>query len=272
MLYNNQLLHEEELRLPITNRAFQYNDGFFETMIVQDGKIRFWQDHLGRMAKATHALKLQLSSGLENFEALEEQLLQLATQNNCQNYGRLKLKVWRGGAGLFTPETNTTEWLATVQPATAPKHEPIHIGVAHSVHTSFSPFSHFKGPNSLLYVLAGTEKKETKYDDLLLLNDRKEASELISANLFWFKQGILYTPALDTGCVNGIVRRNILRWCKSEGISVKETYAEPPEIINAEAVFAGNIAGLRQVSKLQDAEMTTDATIVTTIREVLKLK
>lgn len=268
LLYNGDFIPDHELHLPITNRAFQFNDGFFETVIVADGKLRFWEDHQARMQAAAKALKLELPQTIVSGE-LDDNLLQLAEQNNATNYGRLKLKFWRSGSGLYTPETNTAEWLATIVPATPAPTTPLHIGFCETITTNYSPFSFFKGPNALLYVMAGIEKQEKGYDDMLLLNRQHLVAELISSNIFWLKNGVLFTSAIDTGCVQGIVRQNILRWAHHAGIKSKEAYYDVASLLNADAVFSCNVTGIRSIESINNTTMGTDEKFVQQLRDQL---
>ncbi|GGF99132.1 aminotransferase class IV [Pontibacter amylolyticus] len=252
LLYNNHFLPLQDLKLPITNRAFQYSDGFFETIMVVDGQIRFWRDHQDRIREAAAALQLAIPTYFWDGE-LEENLLQLVKQRKAIEYGRIKLKVWRAGEGLYTPLSNDIEWLANAEVAHPIPDSGIQIGICQSVRTLFSPLSHFKGPQAPLYVLAGMEKKASGFDDMLLLDAKGNVAELISSNIFWLKDGALYTPALETGCVNGILRRNILRWCLQQGIAVRQVLAIPEELVQADCVFGTNITGIRGIEKLEDS-------------------
>jgi len=268
LLYNGLLMPEEELRLPLTNRAFQYNDGFFETIMVVKGRLRFWQDHVARMREAAFALRLELPSIFFSVE-FEEQLLELARTFGALTNGRLKLKVWRAGAGLYTPQTNEVVWLAMAQAATPVPEKSIQVGVCHGITTLFSPLSHFKGPNAPLYVLAGVEKQERGVDDLVLLNRQQIVAELISSNLFWIRDNVLYTPAMDTGCVNGILRRNILRHCQVAGIKVREAYFPVDKVQQADAAFAANVTGLRPISSIEGIAMPTNHPLTSQLQDTL---
>lgn len=249
----------QDLKLPIHNRAFQYNDGFFETVMVVDGNLRFWRDHQARMREAAEALQLAIPDCFWSGE-LEENLLYLARQHNSFKIGRLKLKVWRSGGGLYTPQTNEIEWLATAEPTQAIPEAGLTIGICQGVRTCYSSLSHFKGPHAPLYVLAGIEKRNKGFDDMLLLDAQGHLAELISSNLFWLNdKGDLYTPALETGCVNGILRRNILRWSQQQGIAVREVLAKPEELLQAEAVFAANVTGIRGIEYLDENSLKVNS-------------
>lgn len=256
LLYNNQFVPENELRLPLTNRAFQYNDGFFETIIIRDGNLCFWEMHKQRMHEAAKALRLQLPPLFFTAD-FTNKLLELATQQQALLHGRLKLKVWRAGAGLYTPETNEVDWLAEVQPATLVPKSPVQVGVCQETYTFYSPFSHFKGPNAPVYVLAGLEKKARAKDDMLLLDRQGAVAEFISSNVFWIKDDIIYTPRLGTGCINGVLRRSIINWCCQQQVEIRETTAEIEQIYQAAFVFGANVTGLRTVSHMEKIEFPT---------------
>jgi branched-subunit amino acid aminotransferase/4-amino-4-deoxychorismate lyase len=268
LLYNGDFIPETELRLPLTNRAFQFNDGFFETIIVSDGKLRFWDDHLYRMKAAAKTLELEFPQTIVSQE-IEEKLLQLAEKNNAVNYGRLKLKLWRSGSGLYTPETNLADWLATITPATLATTSPLNIGICETITTNYSAFSFFKGPNALLYVMAGTEKKEKGFDDMLLLNRQNQVAELISSNIFWLKDDVLFTPAIDTGCVQGIVRQNILRWAQQAGTITKEVYYDLSYLLKADSIFSCNVAGIRSVATINGMPVIINESFAEQLRNEL---
>ena len=256
LLYNNHILPEDELRLPLSNRAFQYNDGFFETIIVRQGRLSFWEAHVQRMQEAAQALKLRLPP-LFFSEDFEGRLLELATQQHALPHGRLKLKVWRAGAGLYTPETNNVDWLATAQPGETIYSSPLNVGVCRQTFTLYSPLSHFKGPNAPVYVQAGLEKKACGKDDMLLLDRQGAVSEFTAANVFWIMNEAIYTPPLETGCINGVLRRSILGWCRQQHVKLEECSATVDQLYQADVVFAANVTGIKAVSHIEETKFST---------------
>lgn len=268
LLFNNKWIPDEELRLPLSNRAFQYNDGFFETIIVRDGNISFWEAHQQRMQEAAEALKLQLPPLLVTAE-FRDKLLDLAAQQKAIQYGRLKLKVWRAGGGIYTPQSNEADWLATGQAAAPQSSEALQVGVCQDVYTFHSPFSHFKGPNALVYVQAGLEKMARTKDDMLLLDRSGAVAEFISSNLFWIKENTFFTPSLHTGCINGVLRRSILSWCQQRHVQVQEVLANPTQLFQAEAVFAANVTGLQKVQQVEEHIIPTEHPLLEQLKKNL---
>lgn len=268
LLYNNHIVPENELRLPLTNRAFQYNDGFFETIIIRHGRLRFWGAHVQRMQEASKALKLQLPPLFFTAD-FTHRLLELATRQQALTHGRLKLKVWRSGAGIYTPETNEVDWLATAQPAAPVATEALQVGVCQEIHTVYSPLSHFKGPNAPIYVLAGLEKEAQAKDDMLLLDRQGAVAEFISSNVFWIKNETIYTPPLETGCINGVSRRSILNWCRQHQVKIEERKAAISQLQKADLVFAANVTGLRTIGRIEGAKLPTQHPLLEQVQRSL---
>ncbi|RNI27769.1 aminotransferase IV [Rufibacter immobilis] len=251
LLINGQLLQEKKVFLHLNNRAFQYGDGFFETILLEKGQVRLWAEHWARIEEAAAALYLSLPAGLSERE-LPQQILALAQQNQCTDLARVKLKIWRAGEGLYTPQTDTAEWLLTAQPTSPLTQTPLRVGICRTVHTIPSRFSFFKGINSPVYVLASREKTKRGLDDLILLDPKDNLAELTSSNLFWMKGNVLFTPSLETGCVHGVMRRYLFEWAAENNWEVREGLFRLEELQKAEALMAGNVTGLRIIEYVED--------------------
>ena len=123
LLLNNELPASAGATLPLPNRGLAFGDGFFETLIFTDGRLRLAADHHARMRQAAAALYLTLPAALATPEALEATLAALAAANNLPA-ARLRLQLWRAGGGRYTPTTEAAEWLATAE-AFVPDESPI---------------------------------------------------------------------------------------------------------------------------------------------------
>ena len=147
ILYNDTLLATDNFGLPWPNRGLAFNDGFFETLIFADGRLRLAADHFLRMHQAATALHLTLPAGLATPAALENTLARLAHANHFPT-ARLRLQLWRAGGGRYTPTTDATEWLATAE-AFVPDDAPIaQADFALETHSIRSPLSFCKGPQA----------------------------------------------------------------------------------------------------------------------------
>lgn len=98
----------------IPNRAMNYGDGIFETMVFDGEKIRFFDFHLERLSKAMEVLRLK--SDQSAFHRLENWFI--------ENFSGQKLRIrwthFRAGLGKYTPETNETVQMLQIENFTQP--------------------------------------------------------------------------------------------------------------------------------------------------------
>jgi branched-subunit amino acid aminotransferase/4-amino-4-deoxychorismate lyase len=270
LLYNFQPVQEEALSLSYLNRGFQYNDGLFDTLIFTDGRIRFLHDHLDRLRRALAVLGLSLPEAwLE--EAWWRRQVSFLIRENALTAPviRIKANIWRKPGGLFTPETDQAEILVT---ASAQAELPAVIGTAGMVDAApvpYSPFSFFKGPYALHYVQAGRAKKQAGWDEGILLDARGHIAEALVSNIFWLKGPVLYTPSLETGCIAGIMRLNVLRACQMLRLEVREGFFREAELLAADLVFTSNVTGLRPIAAIGQTCFQTNSAVFQRLQEMV---
>ena len=245
-MYNDTLLATDNFGLPWPNRGLAFNDGFFETLIFADGRLRLAADHHARMVQAATALYFTLPAPLATAEALETTLAHLAHANRLPA-ARLRLQLWRAGGGRYTPTTDATEWLATAE-AFVPDDAPIaQADFALETHSIRSPLSFCKGPQAWLYVRAAHERQQRGLDEIILCDAAGNVAEAGAAAIFWVKNEVLFTPALETGCVAGVRRAQMLRAAREAGVACREGLFLREELLGADAVFTANVATVRPV-------------------------
>jgi branched-chain amino acid aminotransferase len=247
LLYNNDLLPTATLTLP--NRGLAFGDGFFETLIYSDNQLRLAADHAARMQQAAAALYLTLPAPLATAEALAATLARLAEANYLPA-ARLRVQLWRGGGGRYTPPGSAAEWLATAE-AFVPDDSPIgRADFARETHSMHSPLSFCKGPQAWLYVRTAHERQQRGLDEIILCDAAGHVAEAGAAAIFWLKNSTLYTPALASGCVAGVRRAEVLRQARALGIGCAEGLFPISDLLAAEAVFTANVAAVRAVRRV----------------------
>ena len=249
LIHNGLLVAENALGLALPNRGLLFGDGFFETLIFTDGRLRYAAGHHVRMAAAAAALHLALPAALASAEALEATLSELAVANALPA-ARLRLQLWRGGGGRYTPVTEAVEWLATAE-AFVPDETPVQTaGFALETHSIYSPLSFCKGPQAWLYVRAAHERQRRGLDEIILCTPAGHVAEAGAAAIFWVKDDVLFTPSLATGCVAGVRRAEVLRAARAAGQECHEGPFMPQELLAADAVFTANVAVIRTVASV----------------------
>lgn len=100
-------------------------------------------------------------------------------------------------------------------------------------------------------ILANMEATEDGYDESLLLDVSGFVSEGAGENLFVVKHGVIYTPDLSAGALNGITRNTILHIAKDLGLEVVQKRITRDEVyISDEAFFTGTAAEVTPVREL----------------------
>jgi len=270
LIYNSQLIEKQDLVLPYNNRGFQYNDGFFDTLIYTQGNIRFLFDHLDRIKKARQALSLNQPELLLNTEKFSNTINCLIQENNIvADMIRVKVNIWRKIGGLFTPQTDDAEILISVQAQNAILPIILKAGFYQDIPNRYTPFSFFKGPYALHYVQASLAKKRAGLDEMILLDEKGNISECLVSNIFWIKNNVLFTPALETGCIAGIMRLNILRAAQMLRLEVQEGFSRPSDLLAADFIFTSNVTGLRPILSVNEQQFASQHSLLPQLEKLV---
>lgn len=254
---NGKMLAADTPIFTAQNRAFRYGDALFETIRCIHLVPQFFEDHYRRLLRGMTLLKMEISS-IPPREKLEELIAQLISKNRIYGDGRIRLSVFRSDGGLYTPASNKTEFLLEASPLTTQGYElntkGLLTGLFINERKSHSSLNAFKSANSLLFVLAGLEKQAHNWQDILICNDKGYIIEGLSSNLFWIKDDRVFTPLRASGCVEGIMRKQILRLLRTNGYRLEEVPgATRKELFEADELFLTNaIQGIQWIVGFED--------------------
>jgi branched-chain amino acid aminotransferase len=239
------------------NRAFRYGDGLFETIRCHKTVPLFFNDHYERLLRGVAVMNMTVAA-LPPIEVFKNHIENLIVRNRIFTDARARISVFRREGGLYTPETNSISWLIEASPLEGKGYQlnedGLRIGIFSGFPKTWNLAASFKTLNCTPYILAGLHKKEQHWDDCLIENQDKKIIESISSNLFWTKDGQLFTPGLPSGCVDGIMRKQITRFADSKNIPVTETGGtNKKELLQAEEIFLTNsINGVRWVIAFEE--------------------
>lgn len=100
-------------------------------------------------------------------------------------------------------------------------------------------------------ILANMEATDDGYDEAMLLDAAGFVSEGAGENLFVIKKGVVYTPDLSAGALNGITRDTIFAICQDLGLRLVEKRITRDEVYIAdEAFFTGTAAEVTPIREL----------------------
>jgi branched-chain amino acid aminotransferase len=105
-------------------------------------------------------------------------------------------------------------------------------------------------------ILANMEATDDGYDEALLLDSAGFVSEGAGENIFVIKDGVVYTPDLSAGALNGITRKTVSAICADLGLKLVEKRITRDEVYIAdEAFFTGTAAEVTPIRELDRIEI-----------------
>ncbi len=249
--YNGKLIKSDEPLLKVDNRAFRFGDSTFETIRVMEGQALFLKDHISRLIKGIQALKMDISPDYTP-EFFQQHITELIKANAISSGGRIRLTVYRNGEGFYTPAENSTSFILEAYLIEENEYvlnqKGYSIDIYNEVKKQQNSLSAIKSGNSLLYVLAGVYKLKHALDECILMNTKGDVIESINSNIFAVKNGVLYTPPVAEGCVDGILRKKLIEVAFKNRIAVYEINLAQSVLLSADELFLTNvISGLRWV-------------------------
>lgn len=260
--YNGKLTAETDISIQ-TNRAFLYGDALFETIKVLDGRILFLEDHYFRLMASMRILRMEIPMSL-TMEYMENEILKLIQESKVATAScRVRLTVFRNPGGFYLPEDNQTEFIITAFPLESVlyslSNKTYEVDLFRDFYISKQLLSTLKTTNRLLHITGSIYASENKLDNCLLLNDEKNVAEALQGNLFIVVGKKLITPPVSDGCINGIMRKQILSIAeKTVGIEVVEQSVSPFDLQKADEMFITNVVtGIQPVSKYRKKEFSS---------------
>jgi len=242
-----------------SNRAFLFGDAVFETMKVVDGKILFLEDHYFRLMASMRIIRMEIPMNF-TMEFFEEEVLKTVRTNKVDESSRARITVYRNSGGLYTPKTNSVSYIIAVNSLADKLFQVSNKSYEVDLFKDFFVAKHLlstlKTTNKLLNIVGSVFAQENDLQNCLLLNDSKNVVEALNGNIFMLLQGQLITPPLTEGCLNGILRKQILKIAKKlDDISVVELPISPFDLQKADELFITNsIIGIQPISKYRKKE------------------
>lgn len=249
--HNGTLVPQEAEILTVDSRALRYGDGLFETMLYQNGEIRFLPFHVERLQASMQKLALDNPQKFDVYfiKTITEELIR--KNNMIGQKIRVRLIVYREGGGLYSPISNKTGFILQIDrivESLKDKKIGLIVGLYTEYKKPYSDLSEIKSNNALIYVMAGLHKQKFDFDDVLILNQEGYLCEGLSSNVFVYYEKILYTPALNQGCINGVMRRVVMDIAEAEGIPVVEAQINAEIMKKADEIFCTNaVQGIQWV-------------------------
>ena len=260
--FNGQLV-SDTATVSNSNRAFLYGDGVFETLKIVNNKILYLEDHYFRLMASMRIVRMQIPANF-TLEFIEHQILALVNELNINDSARVRFTVFRNDGGFYLPETRTISYIIQAFPIENKKYQITsnlyEVDLYKDFFISKQLLSTIKTTNKMINITGSIFADENDLQNCLLINNEKNVVEALNGNLFMVMKNKIITPPISDGCLNGIMRKQIIEIAKKiESYQVVEETISPFDLQKADELFITNvIAGIIPISKYRKKEYQSD--------------
>ena len=261
---DGQLVDWRDAKIHVLTHTLHYGCGAFEGVRAYDtvgGTAIFrLQEHTQRLFNSAKILRMNIPFTPEQVNEAQKEVVRANQLASCY----LRPLVWIGSEKLgVSPKGNQIHLMVAawawgaylgeegikrgirVKTSSYTRH---HVNITMTQAKAVSNYS-----NS---ILANMEATEDGYDEALLLDASGFVSEGAGENIFVVKNGVVYTPDLSAGALNGITRNTIFHIAKDLGIEVVQKRITRDEVYIAdEAFFTGTAAEVTPIRELDRIEI-----------------
>ena len=249
--FNHRILAAGDAKLSALASAALYGSGVFTTLAVYHRKPFQWEKHWQRLTENAGKINLRLPAEFDE-KAVQSSLLELIGENNLTD-GRARVTVFDEAASeIWTFENaRRTSLLITTGDFRAAAAE-FRLTLSPYRVNSKSPLANVKSCNYLENLLALEEAKNRGFDEAIRLNERGEITSAAMANLFWTSEETIFTPSLETGCLEGTTRSFVIELAKELGFEVYTIDEQFEELRLADEVFITSAGlGIARVGSIE---------------------
>lgn len=261
---DGQMVDWRDAKIHVLTHTLHYGCGAFEGVRAYNtagGTAIFrLQEHTERLFNSAKILRMKLPFTPEQLNQAQLDVVKANKLDSCY----LRPLVWIGDKKLgVSPKGNTIHAMVAawawgaylgeeglkrgirVKTSSYTRH---HVNITMTQAKAVSNYS-----NS---ILANMEATDDGYDEALLLDAAGFVSEGAGENIFVVKNGVVYTPDLSAGALNGITRNTIFHIAKDLGLEIVQKRITRDEVYIAdEAFFTGTAAEVTPIRELDRIEI-----------------
>ena len=260
------LIDWRDAKIHVLTHTLHYGCGAFEGVRAYDAvggtAIFRLREHTERLFNSAKILRMKIPFTQEQLNEAQKQVVRENKLESCY----LRPLIWIGSEKLgVSPKGNRIHAMVAawawgaylgeegmkrgirVKTSSYTRH---HVNITMTQAKAVSNYS-----NS---ILANMEATDEGYDEALLLDSSGFVSEGAGENIFVVKNGVIYTPDLSAGALNGITRNTVLHIAKDLGIEVVQKRITRDEVYIADEAFftgtAAEVTHLRSVDRILIAD------------------
>lgn len=234
VFHNDKLLPIEEVRLSPGQAGVINGWGIFTTVRIVEGVAFAFERHWHRLERDAGRTHCPFPFKMDTVRA---QLGEVIRANRVTE-GCARVYMIYNQVGFWRSDENFPPVDLILYTAPLPSYrEPAKLALREHGRHAASPLSGVKTTSWLNNVWNLYEAQQAGCDEVVLLNERGEIAECTAANVFCVRDGRVWTPPLDSGCLEGITRDILLEIGASAGVPVAERVLRPDDLYSADEVF-----------------------------------
>lgn len=234
--------------IDIDDQLVLYGYGVFETLRVAWNHIEVPELHYERMKRGAAVLEITLPK----YSVWIAELRQIVTSEQRQEPYALRLTL-SGGARSKVLSSRLIHHIRSIPYTAADYLEGVKVCILSHPRNEHSPCVSIKSTNAIENLLAKKEAAKKGAREGIWLNTKGLLAEGTVSNLFFVKDKVLSTPALECGCLPGTRRSIVMECARKLDIPVREGRFSPTYLEQADEVFLTNaLMGLLPVKEVQN--------------------
>lgn len=240
VLWNDQIIDREAVRIDIEDRGYQYGDGIYEVIRIYNGHCFMLAEHMARLESSAQKIKLTLPYSIP--QLTENLKLLIKTEGITE--GEIYLQITRGIASPRNhefPPAGSVKGVVTAN--VIPFERPDEMQQA-GLSVTVLPDERWlhcdiKSLSLLGNLLALDQAIEAGFDDAILQRDGF-FTEASASNLWFVIDGIVYTHPDGRLVLPGITKLKVLQLCRQLEIPYREEPVPIEALRNTQECFLTN--------------------------------
>jgi branched-chain amino acid aminotransferase len=237
---NGHFVPVAEARISVFDHGFLYGDGVFEGIRVYDGNIFRLQQHIQRLYNSAQCILLTIPLSQEDMHTV---IVETVSRRGLPNqYVRVVVSRGVGDLGLnprLCPHPSVVIIADTI--TLYPAHlytqglELVTVATRRTPNWALDP--RIKSLNYLNNILAKLEAQQAGALEAVMLNGEGYVAECTADNIFFVRQGQLYTPSTAAGALQGVTRDSVLEVAQELGLNTTEGFFTRYDLYTADECF-----------------------------------
>ncbi len=259
---DGKFYEKEDAKVSVFDHGLLYGDGVFEGIRSYGGRVFHLDDHLARLWNSARAILLDVPMTKKEMAAV---ICEAVRVNGLKDaYIRVLVTRGFGDLGLDMRKCPKASVIVIADKIQLFNQDVYTRGLALMVShlrrmspEQLSPT--IKSLNYLNNILARAEAARASCDEAILLNQQGYVAECSGDNIFFIREGKLYTPPVWVGILEGITRNVVMKLAAEKlGMPVVEEVFTVVELYRAEEVFVtgtgAEIIGVVKINGRQIAD------------------